>query len=299
MRRKPSNAGEGEGPKEERGNAAESGEPVPSRKKPRPGKRFQDEMARVEQAFADLPELDGDSAEYIEYIRNKPPEDLPPQVLARAFRQLPAGSPAADATLARLLGDYDDTGYLETVWTLARRWTIKRRDVEVEDLFRATIARVVETLGDEKRGKPAEKWWIYYLEREFTEATRKLFGRRQTKVDPELPEVEGEGDNEDAERFDEVSHEDSLLLHGKADSDGPWLADFLERVVDGIAEPMLQKVARRLITGDKIVKTKLAKELGMTRWVLEPLLEDARAKLKAALDSQDERPNFNTDYLDE
>ena len=301
MRRKPSSSGKrkggGEGPQEER-HKPEKPEPGQPRKELRGGKRFEDEMARVDHAFNDLPELDGNSAEYIEYIRNKPPEDLPPQVLARAFRQLPAGSPAADATLTRLLGDYDKTGYLETVWTLARRWTIKRRDVEVEDLFQATIVQVLATLGDEQRGEMAEKWWISYLKREFTEATRKLFGRRQTKVDPEL-DVEGEEADEDVGHFDEVSDEEVLPLHGKADSYGPWLADFLERVVDGIVEPMLQKVARHLITGDKVVKTELAKELGITRWVLEPLLQDARAKLKAAIDSQDERPNFSTDYLDE
>ena len=57
--------------------------------------------------------------EYVAYIRKADPKELPPQVLARAFRQLPPNSEAANVTLTRLIGEHDQTGYLGTVWSLA------------------------------------------------------------------------------------------------------------------------------------------------------------------------------------
>src|SRR3954466_4642788 len=53
-----------------------------------------------EDKYQALPPLDSD--DYLSYLRRASREALPPEVLVRAFRQLPAGGMPAQATLGRL-----------------------------------------------------------------------------------------------------------------------------------------------------------------------------------------------------
>ena len=59
-----------------------------------------DRLRTVEQVFRALPPLG--SAQYIEHISSATARELPPEVLARALRQLPTNSAGFDATWARL-----------------------------------------------------------------------------------------------------------------------------------------------------------------------------------------------------
>ncbi|SRR5712692_7320975 len=82
-----------------------------------------------EAIFQALPPLGSD--EYLAHIRSAPFPDLPPEVLARAFRQLPPQSEASKATLERLLlrrsdGSWDYVGPL--VRYARRRSQLTKRD---------------------------------------------------------------------------------------------------------------------------------------------------------------------------
>ena len=77
-----------------------------------------------------------DSEEYLKFLQSAAAEDLPAPVLVRAYRQLPPGK-AADATMARLMGNDRKFGYLRTLWAAAPR-KIKRADAYTPDDFYST-----------------------------------------------------------------------------------------------------------------------------------------------------------------
>ena len=86
---------------------------------PKPKQNEEPDEQRFNRVFSALPALG--SAEYIEHIKQAPAGELPPQVLARAYRQLPHDSAAAKATIGRLLDFEDRHGYLASMQRAARR----------------------------------------------------------------------------------------------------------------------------------------------------------------------------------
>src|SRR4051812_20241491 len=73
---------------------------------------------RNERIYQSLPPLG--SPAYLNLLKSATAAELPASVLVRAYRQLHP-SPAADATLARLLGHNERYGYITILHTLAHR----------------------------------------------------------------------------------------------------------------------------------------------------------------------------------
>src|SRR5690349_6223010 len=83
----------------------------------------------VDEVFQALPPLGSDN--YINHILNADTRALPPEVLARALRQLPPASPAYEATLRRLCrrtGNRWD--YFRPLAAKARRMAVGVHDYE-------------------------------------------------------------------------------------------------------------------------------------------------------------------------
>src|SRR5947209_6404638 len=85
-----------------------------------------------EEVFQVLPPLGSD--EYVRYISSANAEELPPEVLARAYRQLPPKSPASEETLRRLFRRREERWeYFGPLIARARRLTNSHD--EYEDLL--------------------------------------------------------------------------------------------------------------------------------------------------------------------
>jgi DNA-directed RNA polymerase specialized sigma24 family protein len=260
------------------------------------GPLFETELARCDQVFDALPPLGSD--DYVRQIKTTSAINLPPQVLARAFRQLPPGSPAANATLSRLIGEEDEAGYLAPVLGWARRRLRKRRDMEPEDLVQATRWRIAKTLGS-SRGKGAETVWLSYLYQQFIDACRDELGRRATTNDDlDFVEPTTDENGEELNPLENVSADVVIPWHGTATSDTVWLAQFLEQTIEEIADADLRAVGRLIISGERYEKSELARALGITRWVLEPRLRSVLARIRAALETQSDRPNLDISFLE-
>jgi DNA-directed RNA polymerase specialized sigma24 family protein len=260
------------------------------------GAKFEAELARVENAYKALPRMD--SPEFIAHIRKTSAAEMPPQVLARAFRQLPVGSEAANAVLIRLIGEDDQTGYLAPVWTLARMKLSKRRDLEVRDLVQATRVRILETLGDEEKGKGSETWWVAYARQCFFDAFREEYGRDGQRDGSEFARATTDPETGEINDPMEVDAAVTRPTHGNGvPIDYDRVMAVLQQAVDETVNTEVRRVAQRMISTDPYTKSALARELGMTRWVLEPLLMSARERLKAVLEI--EMPQVDTSFLDD
>lgn len=142
-----------------------------------------DEQAagRLDAAFQALPPLG--SAEYLARVGGALPSDLPPELLVRALRQLPADSVAWNATLDRLFRGHE-TGQGETRWdylgplvAYARRQASRGKRDEYGDLLQDAFARILKVLLT-PRGKFAERAWHSFCRRELSDAWREHYGRR-------------------------------------------------------------------------------------------------------------------------
>src|SRR5688500_8638638 len=87
------------------------------------------DKSSIDDVFQALPPLG--SNDYINHISNADMRELPPEVLARALRQLPPTSPASDATLARLFRRTGKTwDYFRPLAAKARRMAVGTHDYE-------------------------------------------------------------------------------------------------------------------------------------------------------------------------
>jgi hypothetical protein len=103
----------------------------------------------VDEVFQALPPLGSD--DYINHISNADRRELPPEVLARALRQLPPTSPAYEATFARLFRRTGKTWeYFRPLADNARRMAVGTHDYE--DVLQDAFKRILETLPT-KRGR--------------------------------------------------------------------------------------------------------------------------------------------------
>jgi hypothetical protein len=149
----------------------------------------QSHSERIKNAFEALPALG--TTEYIEYVRTASKDLLPPEVLARAYRQLPSGCQAADATLERLFRRKAG-GKWEYLWPLiacAReqyRRSASKGSEDYEDLLQDGVRKILETLPT-PRGAFAERGWYTFCRHEFIDAWRKKHGRRGERQVDERP----------------------------------------------------------------------------------------------------------------
>jgi DNA-directed RNA polymerase specialized sigma24 family protein len=147
------------------------------------------EQGSQQELFLALPPLS--SEEYLNYVKTAPTEALPPEVLVRAFRQLPCGSAASHATLCRLFrripGQSNSDAsweYLDPTVSFARRHLRSIPGEDYEDAFQDALRRITETLAG-PRGRFAEKSFQSYCRREMIDAYRQKYGRRGEWIPPE------------------------------------------------------------------------------------------------------------------
>jgi hypothetical protein len=251
-----------------------------------------------DEVFAALPPVG--SPEYLERLRTASTQELPPEVLARAYRQL-AGEDdeAARATLARLLGEKKGRPeYLGTVlWHATRRVPRHQHWQEALDLFQDAVALVIEVLPTE-RGRYAERAWRSFCYQRLIDAWRRRQGRRGERA--ESRRVEPAAD-EDAEALDPLDlAEDLPPWHAAVRPDKlPWLEELVGRVVAGVADPFVRAVAEdQWLSGDPSPisgartsaggRKPLTRRYGKSRFQVYRALNAARARLFAALATQNE-----------
>lgn len=137
---------------------------------------------RLESAFGALPPLG--TPEYVAYILTANSEALPPEVLARAFRQLPAVSEASKATLERLFRLRPD-GKWDYVGLMVSRARRQYGANDYEDRVQDALKRILQVL-PAPRGEFAERAWNSFCLRELADARRERFGRRNERHPNEI-----------------------------------------------------------------------------------------------------------------
>ena len=251
-----------------------------------------DRLRTVEQVFRALPPLG--SPQYIERISSATARELPPEVLARALRQLPTKSAGFDATWARLTRRQGKRWeYFLPVMAQARRMAVgvHDRDDVMQDAFR----RILKTLPTE-RGELAERAWHSFCRRETTEAWRDRFGRRGERVPKEEAVESGQlTETEGGEKPEEVFDiEDLPPWHVVIRNDNSERIERMARqVVEAIPDEFVREVASRAWFSDVPVKlsgtpnpgTLTLTEIftGKTRHQIHRALRQAKTQLAAAL----------------
>ncbi|MBZ5505821.1 MAG: hypothetical protein LAO78_10070 [Acidobacteriia bacterium] len=151
----------------------------------------------INDVFQALPPLN--SEEYLAYIRSAPSASLPPEVLVRAFRQLPPASQASRATLDRLLKRHADGtwDYCGPMVAKARRLSrLPKRD-SYEDILQDAFQHMLRVLLTD-RGKFAEHSWNAFSCQQLSDAWRERYGRRGERFPPGQPfDVNEEDDDSD------------------------------------------------------------------------------------------------------
>ena len=200
----------------------------------------------VEEVFQALPPLGSDA--YIDHISRATKRELPPEVLARALRQLPPTSPAYEATLARL---FRRTGksweYFRPLAAKARRMAVGMHDYE--DVLQDAFRRILQTLPT-RRGGFSETAWHAFCRQEAIDAWRERFGRREERLPKE--EAVGAGDPVDGEAQSDEAPEDVFELevlppwHVKiCDENHERIEQTARMVIDKMPDGFVREVATR------------------------------------------------------
>lgn len=212
----------------------------------------------VEELFQRLPPLG--SEDYLQYLRKALALDLPAEVLARAFRQLPPETLAARATLERLFNRLGERWeYLGPLAARARRRAAsqqsRNRADEDRDLLQDAITKIYSLLPT-ARGELAERAWSVFCRNAFEDAWRERYGRRGER----LGWVRESWDRSPTE-IDEHDLMDTL-----ANDKSPWRViwdhDHSERieaivtsVMRSIQDPFEQEVAQAVWSAGRRPKT--------------------------------------------
>ena len=208
----------------------------------------------------------------------------------RAYRQLPPGSPEANATLERLLADYDKADYLAPVRNAARERISNRDWFGVQDLVATAVEKIAATLGG-PRGKGADTAWVSFCYQRVEDLVEWV--RRAERQDPEKAEPrQVEDAAEKIDPVDELAAEAVLDTdwHGKIqENDAEWLEAFVSRELAKIADDRIRDVARDLFSAAPTPMKELAQRYGVERTQIHRWREIARTRIYAALQTQNER----------
>ncbi len=171
-----------------------------------------DPASRVlEAAFQGLPALGSD--EYLAFIDNASPSNLPAEVLVRALHQLPARSVAWEATLARLFrqretfhGDQREIrwDYLGPLASYARQQARLGKRDEYTDLMQDALAQILQVLPTPS-GAFAEKAWHTFCRQQLINAWRDRYGRRGERLPLEQPAGIGHEEPDEPDPLAEIA----------------------------------------------------------------------------------------------
>jgi DNA-directed RNA polymerase specialized sigma24 family protein len=251
----------------------------------------------IDEIFQALPPLGSD--DYVAHISSADKRELPPEVLARALRQLPPTSPAFEATLTRLLRRTGKTWeYFRPLMAKARRMAVGTHDYE--DVLQDALGRICQILPT-NRGELSETAWHAFCRREADDAWRERFGRRGERLPKEdavgAGEVDGEADNEEqADDSPEKVLECEVLpsWHVKlVDGNNERIEQTARMIVDNMPDGFVRDVAERAwfedmrpkisgtAKGDAVPLTDVFP--GKSRHQIQRALRQADAQLAAAL----------------
>ena len=243
---------------------------------------------RLEAAYQALPPLG--SPEYVAYLGSASARRIPPEVLARAYRELRRAKQddAAEYTLQYLLRLEDEcSGLRQLLPEVRRRHVDRRRDVPVEDLLVATAEQIVRALHTD-RGEFAIKNWRVFGRQRIVDACRETYGRTGTNTDTGRLEADPTSDEDVWSK--------SPLLDGIARSDEPEsdlrtrLLEFIDEQLEHWTDPTEREVLMNRLSPDpmpisskEVGRPTLALRLGMTRDEVNRADRRARTKLKAII----------------
>jgi len=253
------------------------------------------ESPLYERVFRMLPALGSDA--YLAHIQSAAASDLPPEVLARAFRQLPLDHPASRPTLDRLLqrrvnGGWD---YLGPLVAQARRQSRISKHDDHEDVMQDALRRIAQTLRRE-RGNLAERAWHAYCRRESIDAWRQRYGRRGERL-PRERQVELKPEDEETDPLSLVC--EPPAWHGNADPQQVLkIEETIRTVISQIPDAFVRDLASAAWLAGKRPKVSRTiatprEELALTdvfpqksRYQIIRALRHADAQLAAALLAQ-------------
>ena len=243
---------------------------------------------RLEAAYQALPPLG--SHEYVAHLESARGRKTPPEVLARAYRELRQAKQddAAEYTLQCLLGlEREGSGLRQLLPEVKRRHVARRRDVAVEDLLVATARQIVLGLHTDRGQYATENWGVFGRQR-VLDAFRETYGRKGTDSDAGRLKVDPTMD-------DDVWSE-SPLFDGVARWDDPEpdlrtrLLGFIDQQLQHWSDPTERAVLKNRLAPDplpisskEVGQPTLASKLGMTRDAVNRADKRARTKLKAAI----------------
>lgn len=259
---------------------------------------------KLEILFQALPPLG--TPEYLGYLRQADRQELPPEVLVRAYRQLAAAGhdDAAQQTLARLFRRRgNEYAYLNHLHYYAKQHIPPNQHwQDEEDLLQDAIRQILITIPTE-RGGLAEYAWITFCKQRLDDAWRARQGRRGERCEP--LRAEPRIDEETGGEVDPVERQADLPpWHGNIelnDTDAKWLYSWIEKTVAQIADPLTRQIAYDQwlsgdpspVSGEKCSflhnKPALTEQLGISRDRINRALDAARAQVLVALLTQQEK----------
>lgn len=214
--------------------------------------------------FEQLPPLG--SEEYIRLMEDADSTKIPPQVLARAYRQLCQANNEAGmkATLHRLL---QKRNLSKIISSMRNKVPPEQGWFDEEDLLQDTRYEIVNVLPTD-RGAGAETAWVSFAYQCMIDAWRKNFGRKgarlKTKVGGErvtvtkaraiIADSEKGADGGFTEPKDEVNPVETLTPEeafstafswhaGLTDNQTELIEKIVEKTIDKIQEPLLKQIA--------------------------------------------------------
>jgi DNA-directed RNA polymerase specialized sigma24 family protein len=250
-----------------------------------------------EEVFQALPPLGSDA--YIEHISKATTRELPPEVLARALRQLPPKSCGYEATLERLLrrkGKGWD--YFGPLVAQARRMVVGTHDHD--DVLQDAFTRILQVLPT-TRGELSERAWRAFCRREANDAWRARFGRRKERLPKEQAIEAGESvDNGEDESSEDIFDVANLPpWHVKiCEGDSQKIEQMALKVLEEIPDDFVREVASRAWFQNKRPKISGATKAdaaplttlfpGKSRHQIQRALRHADSQLAAALLANEE-----------
>ena len=197
-----------------------------------------------DQIFEALPPLI--SPEYLDHLQNATPEELPPQVLVRACRQLVAAGQeeVARKTLERLfLKQKGRFVHLEGLLYAAQTRVPPNQDwQDAEDLLQDTQIKILKVLPT-KRGVLAEQAWKAFCYQCMIDAWRERQGRRGERIEPERVRLQKRPDSDDEvdplEQAVGVPPWQGMVGEDKS----AWLENLVKNMLEQIPNPLVRAVA--------------------------------------------------------
>lgn len=252
-----------------------------------------DDKSSIDDLFQRLPPLD--SEEYVEFVATAPRAKLPPEVLSRAFRQLPPDSYAARATIDRLLRRTGTTWeYLQPLFRFSRQRAREMLDANCgaaadihQDLMQDAVLRIIRVLPT-ARGAYAEVAWNAFSLTQFKDAWRERYGRRAEKLDSRgyLGKADDDSDD-DEDPFDAISNEESLWPAIAADDQSARIERIAERVASAMDDPFASAVARATWFSEERPKTSGSAKGDQPTTLQERFADKSRDQINRALRKAD------------